>query len=155
MVWVDECGIEQGLYRLYARSPRGQRVYCEVDDKRFAPRISLIAAYSQGKLQAPMRFEGHTNTIVFELWVERCLVPTLRPHQVIVLDNATFHKLPKTRKLVESAGCMLLFQPPYSPDLNLIEHQWATLKAGIRAQQRSDMTFIQKLDSQIIKMSDG
>lgn len=154
-MWIDECGIEQGLYRLYARSSREQRVYCEVDDKRFAPRISLIAAYSQGKLQAPMRFEGHTNTTVFELWVEHCLVPTLSPSQVIILDNATFHKSPKTRNLIESAGCTLLFQPPYSPDLNQIEHQWAALKAGIRAQQEPDMTFIQKIDSQIIKMSDG
>ena len=101
-----------------------------------------------------MRFEGHTNTDVFELWVERCLVPTLRPRQVVILDNATFHKSPKTRQLIESAGCSLLFQPAYSPDLNLIEHQWAVLKAGIRALQHTDMTFIQKLDLQILKMSD-
>ncbi len=154
VVWVDECGIEQDLYRLYARSPRGQRVYYEVTDKRFAPRISLIAAYSQGRLLAPMRFKGHTNTMVFDLWVEHFLVPSLSPKQVVVLDNATFHKSPKTRKLIESAGCTLLFQPAYSPDLNLIEHQWAVLKAGIRAQQQPDITFIQMLDIQINKMSD-
>lgn len=54
VVWVDECGIEQDLYRLYAGSLRGLPVYCEVTDKRFAPRISLIAAYSQGRLLAPI-----------------------------------------------------------------------------------------------------
>ena len=146
--------MHQDLYRSYARSPRGQRVDADIEDKRFAPRISVIGAYGQGHLQAPFRFEGYTNAKVFDIWVERCLLPVLHPGQIIILDNATFHKSPTTRQLIDSAGCRLLFQPAYSPDLNKIEHQWATLKSGIRAQQYSDLSFLQKLDSQLVKMSD-
>lgn len=89
--------------------PRGQQLYCDLAHKYFAPRISIIAAYSQGKLKAYTRFEGHTNIIVFDLRGGRCLVPVLRPRQIVILDNATFHKSPKMRKLIESAGCKLLF----------------------------------------------
>jgi len=146
--------MHQDLYRPHARSPRGQRVYADIQDKRFAPRISVIAAYCQGRLQAPLRFEGYTDSTVFDIWVERCLLPVLRPGQVIVLDNATFHKSPTTRQLIETAHCQLLFQPTYSPDLNKIEPQWATLKSGIRAHQHSDLSFLEKLDLQLVKMSD-
>ena len=154
IIWVDECGIHQNLYRPYARSPRGQRVYADVQDKRFAPRISVIAAYCQHRLLAPLRFEGYTDTTVFDIWVERCLVPVLQSGQVVIMDNATFHKSARTRQLIEMAGCRLLFQPAYSPDLNKIEHQWATLKQGIRANQHPDLSFLQKLDLQLVKMSD-
>jgi len=154
VVWVDECGMHQDLYRPYARSPRGQRVLADIQDKRFAPRISVIAAYNQGRLQAPLRFEGYTDSTVFDIWLERCLLPVLRPGQVVVLDNATFHKSSKTQQLIASAHCQLLFQPAYSPDLNKIEHQWAILKQGIRAQQHSGLSFLEKLDLQLIKMSD-
>lgn len=149
---MDECGIEQNLYRPYARAPRGQRIEADVIDRRFAPRISVIAAHTQGHLDAPLRFEGYTDTAVFDIWVERCLVPILHPHQVVVMDNATFHKSPQTRALIEGAQCHLLFLPAYSPDLNKIEHQWTHLKNGIRANQQSDLSFLDKLDAQLVNM---
>jgi transposase len=153
-VWVDECGMEQNLYREYARSPRGQPVYADIQDKRFEPRISVIAAYCQEKLQASLRFEGYTDTPLVETWVEYCLLPTLKPGQVVILDNAAFHKSSRIRELIESAHCRLLFLPPYSPDLNKIEHQWATLKQGIRANLQPDLSFLEKLDLQLVKMSE-
>lgn len=140
------------MYRPYARAPRGQRIDFDVADKRFAPRISVIAAYNQGHLNAPLRFDGYTDTRVFDLWVEHCLVPVLLPEQVVVLDNATFHKSSRTRALIEAAQCQLLFLPAYSPDLNKIEHQWAHLKQGIRAKQQTDLSFIDKLDAQLVSM---
>lgn len=153
-VWVDECGVDQGLYRLHARSPRGVPVDADIPDKRFAPRISVIAAYAQDHLLAPLRFEGATDTRLFNAWVEHCLIPVLRPGQVVILDNATFHQSPTTRQLIEAAGCRLLFQPAYSPDLNKIEHQWAVLKQGIRANLSPELSFLDKLDHQLVKMSD-
>lgn len=146
--------MEPDLYREHARSPRGQPVYADIHDKRFAARVSVISAYCQAKLLAPLRFTGHTNTRLVETWVEPCLLPVLRPGQVAILDNATFHQSTKTRALIEAAGCHLLFQPPYSPDLNKIEHQWAILKQGIRANLQPALSFLQKLDSQLVKMSD-
>ena len=70
--------------------------------------------------------------MLFDMWIETFLVPVLKPGQVIILDNAAFHKSDKTRKLIEDAGCTLLFLPSYSPDLNPIEKFWAWFKAHIR-----------------------
>jgi transposase len=154
LVWVDECGLQQDLYRLHARSPRGKLVEVDIHDHRFAPRISIIAAYHQHHLQAPFRFEGSTDTMVFNTWLEYCLIPTLQPNQVVIMDNARFHQSARTRELIESADCHLLFQPAYSPDLNKIEHQWAVLKQGIRADLNSDLSFIDKLDQKLLFMSE-
>lgn len=152
LVWVDECGVEQGLYRLHARSLRGVPVMVDIEDKRFAPRINIIAAYNQHCLYATLRLEGSIDTAVFETWVEACLVPSLRPGQVVIMDNARFHQSAKTRELIEEAECQLLFQPAYSPDLNKIEPQWAVLKQGIRANSNPDLPFLEKLDQQLIAM---
>lgn len=154
IVWVDECGMNRELYRLYGRSQAGQRIRDETSGDRIVPRISMIAGYCKGHLLAPFRFDGHTDSVVFSLWVEKCLLSELKSGQVIILDNASFHKSKKTRQLIELADCQLLFQPPYSPDLNKIEPQWANLKQGVRANQNTDLSIHQKLDIQLVKMSE-
>lgn len=153
LVWVDECGLNKDLYRPYGRCPRQQRLYDDISGKRIAPRISMIAAYCNGHLSAPFRFEGYTDTDVFNLWIDTFLLPCLKPGQVVIMDNATFHKSSTTRDLIEDAGCHLLFLPPYSPDLNKIEHQWAILKQGVRANPNPDLSLTQKLDQQLVSMS--
>ena len=75
-----------------------------------------------------MTFKGTCNTRRFNQWFEKRLLPCLKPQTVIVLDNATFHKSKRTRELAEAAGCILLFLPPYSPDLNPIEQKWGNMK---------------------------
>jgi transposase len=154
VVWVDECGINQELYRLYGRSPCGQRIYDDISGNRIVPRISMIAAYCDGRLLAPFRFDGYTDAVVFNLWLEKCLLPELTEDQVVVVDNATFHKSTKTRQLIQSVKCHLLFQPAYSPDLNKIEPQWANLKQGVRTNHNPDLSLHQKLDIQLVKMSE-
>jgi transposase len=69
--------------------------------------------------------EGSTTSAIFETYVEQVLVPTLRPGQVVVLDNLTAHKGARVRKLVEGRDCELMFLPPYSPDLNPIEEAFS------------------------------
>ena len=95
MGWVDECGIEQGLYRLHARSLRGVPVMVDIQDKRFRPRINVIAAYNQQRLDATLRLEGSIDTTVFNPWFEACRVPSLCPGQVVIMDNAAFINLLK------------------------------------------------------------
>ena len=102
----------------------------------------MIAAWCHGELQAPFTVEGACNRTVFETWLETCLIPGLKPGQVIIADNATFHKggriqawrVTRPAELIEAAGCQLQYLPPYSPDLNKIERCWSWLKSRIRKQ---------------------
>jgi transposase len=91
-----------------------------------------VAGLVNKKILAPMVFKGTCTTLFFEAWVEQFLIPELIPGQIVVLDNATFHKSNRTKELIESAGCTLLFLPPYSPDFNPIEQFWARMKKWIR-----------------------
>jgi len=96
--------------------------------------LSIISAlnYNRKELFAPFYYEGYTNKEVFTLWVEKVLLPELQPNQIIIMDNATFHKSEKVKELIESKNCFLLYLPKYSPDLNPIEHCWYPLKVKIR-----------------------
>ena len=95
-------------------------------------RSSWIAALKQGKLIAPMTFAGSCNRDLFEMWLEDCLLPKLQPGDVIVIDNASFHRSQAIEEIVAQAGCELWYLPPYSPDLNKIEHWWFVLKNWMR-----------------------
>jgi transposase len=83
-------------------------------------------------LFAPFVFEGYSNKAVYEVYIEKVLVPNLKPGMVVIIDNASFHKSSKIESLIEAAGCRVIFLPPYSPDLNPIEHRWASIKKAIR-----------------------
>lgn len=144
-MYLEESGINHSYYREYARSPIGSRVYGDISGNRVA-RTTLIAGYVKGRFIAPFRFKGYTDTNVFNQWVERCLLPDLRPGQVVVLDNAAFHKSKKTIELIEGAGCRLLVQPPYSPDLNKIEPMWANIKQRLKSYYDDTKTFYENLD---------
>lgn len=147
IVWVDETGIEERLFRPHAGAPRGKRAMGDVSGKRVG-RTTLIAGYGAGVLKAPMRFKGYTNTRVFNAWCEHVLAPELKAGQYVIMDSASFHKSSATRNIIEAAGAILLFQPKYSPDANKSEPQWANLKHRIRS-DASPQTFLQKLDKHI------
>lgn len=127
LVYMDETGFALGTHRSHGRAPRGQRVH-GLQNACSRPRTSLIGAYCDNKLIAPMLFEGTCNSALFHDWLEQMLLPELVCGSVIVLDNAAFHTAKRTRRMVEEAGCELLFLPPYSPDLNPIEKLWGNLK---------------------------
>jgi hypothetical protein len=129
--YLDECGVDHRRHRERGRAPRGERIYQEVSGA-WRQRTSVIAAAQQGRLVAPLVFQGCCNTGVVDIYFQAVLLPVLPPGSVIVLDNARFHQAATTRKLVEQAGCHLLYLPPYSPDLNPIEHLWAALKTRRR-----------------------
>ena len=130
---MDESGFSDGLQREYARAKRGSPVISNIKGKK-NKRTSVIAAYVSATktLLAPYAFVGYTDAKRFNGWIQECLLPELRPGQVVVMDNAPFHKSQTTKELIESAGCKLLYQPKYSPDLNPIENVWANLKRKYR-----------------------
>ncbi len=131
MVYVDEAGAEDTEDYPYGWNQRGERFYALKLGHRTS-RTSMIAGWCQGEVLAAMTFEGTCNTALVEAWLKRFLVPALKPGQVVVIDNASFHKSVTIRELIAQAGCSLLFLPPYSPDLNKIEQFWARLKNYLR-----------------------
>lgn len=126
-------------------------MYGEISGKRFG-RQSVISALRGKKFLAPMCFEGTCDTALFNVWLKQELIPSLTAGQVLILDNASFHKSEETRKLVESHGCEVLFLPPYSPDLNPIEKYWANMKTKLRELLPTVATLSAALDSVILSM---
>ena len=131
LVYIDESGIDKFISREYGWAIKGQKVYGDVSGKRYA-RESFIAGLNNGKIIAPFCYKGKCNTNSFNFWVSNYLVPALLPGQIVIMDNATFHKSELTKSLIEQANCKLVFLPAYSPDLNPIEKFWANLKNKIK-----------------------
>lgn len=119
----------------YAYSRIGERYY-ESKPGHYSKRISMIGGLCNKQFKAPFMFEGHCNTATFEAYIEKVLVSALRSGMVVIIDNASFHKSQKIKKLINDAGCQLIFLPPYSPDLNPIEHYWHKIKTAIRKLMR-------------------
>ena len=119
----------------YAYSAIGERHY-EAHPGHYTKRISMIGGLCNNQFMAPFMFQGHCNTVVFELYIEKVLAPTLKARMIVVVDNASFHKSLKIKNLIENAGAKLIFLPPYSPDLNPIEHYWHKIKTVIRKMMR-------------------
>ena len=128
---MDETGLDRDDPYAYGWSPKNTRCYAKKPGGK-KQRISIIAGLNRSRLMAPCYFTGYTNAHVFNAWLEQELVPTLTPGMTVIMDNARFHKSPKTKEIIEAAGCSLLFLPPYSPDFNPIENRWFPLKNTAR-----------------------
>ena len=131
-VFLDECGVTTDLLRRYGRSPRGTRVRDHTPCSYWQT-STVIAALRLDGLTAPAVFDGPIDSVSFLAYVEQVLTPTLRPGDVVVLDNLAVHKQPEVRAAIEAVGAQLRHLPPYSPDFNPIEMAFAKLKAFLRA----------------------
>jgi transposase len=131
-VFLDECGVTTDLLRRYGRSPSGTRVRDHAPFGHWETHTVVVGLRFDG-LSAPAVFDGPIDTPSFVAYVEQVLVPTLRPGDVVVLDNLAVHKQPEVRQAIEAVGARLRFLPPYSPDFNPIELAFAKLKAFLRA----------------------
>lgn len=143
-MYIDEAGVDNRLYREYARATLGEKIYADIPGKK-RERISMIGGLIGRKFIAPMTFNGGCDNVVFNVWLEQILLPQLSLGTTIVMDNAAFHKNVKTKELIERAGCHLLYLPTYSPDLNPIEHCWHKVKSILKPltqQQHSNLHYI-------------
>lgn len=131
LVYIDESGIEMGICKDRGWGKKSEKLICKKSGKYYE-RSNIIAGIVGNKSIAPMVFNGPCNTVLFETWVEKLLIKELKPGQTVIMDNASFHKSVRTRELIESVGCKLIFLPPYSPDLNPIEKFWANMKRWIK-----------------------
>jgi transposase len=131
VVVVDESGTRIGMVPRYARSLRGLRAYDQVI-RNYGQNITLLASMNLNGIQAAMTVEGAADEAVFEAFIEKVLLPTLRPGQIVILDNLSIHKSARVEQFVTQAGCQLLFLPAYSPDFSPIEEAFSKLKTFIR-----------------------
>jgi transposase len=118
--------------RTHGRAPSGIRVDGPVPHGHWKM-TTLTAAVRLDGVGACLAFDGATDTASFETYVERCLAPTLRPGDVVVLDNLLCHKTAEASRLIAAAGAELRLLPAYSPDLNPIELMFSKLKARLRS----------------------
>jgi transposase len=145
LVFVDEMGTNTSLSPLYAWSKRGERAHCSVPRNR-GPNTTLLASMTVEGMGRCLAVEGATTAAVFEAYIEEVLVPTLQCGQLVVMDNLSAHKGERIRELVESAGCELLYLPPYSPDLSPIEEAFSKVKRLLRkAEGRSRQALVEAM----------
>jgi transposase len=137
LVFVDETWAKTNMTRRYGRSPSGRRLVMPAPHGHWKT-TTFVAALRADGLGAPMVADGAINGELFAAYVEQVLAPSLRPGDVVVMDNLGSHKRPRVREAIERAGGTLLFLPPYSPDLNPIEQAFSKLKALLRkAEERT------------------
>jgi putative transposase len=126
-VFVDESGFTTESVRQFAYAPGGVCVSDKISSNRYRC-TTLIAAQIQGRFTAPVLFEGACDALAFNAWLENVLCPLLDTSHVVILDNASFHKSQQTEALIAACGASLLFLPPYSPEFNPIERDFANIK---------------------------
>lgn len=145
LVFVDEMGSNTSLAPLYAWSRKGRRAFGSVP-RNWGKNVTLLASITAEGAGPCLAVEGPTTREVFEAYLERVLVPTLRGGQVVVMDNLSAHKGGRVRELVEGRGCELLYLPPYSPDFNPIEQAFSKLKGLLRrAESRTREALIEAM----------
>ena len=119
-------------FRLNVRlGPRGERLIDKVPQGKWKT-ATFLAALRNDRIEAPCVFDGPINGERFLAYVEQFLVPTLKPNDIVILDNLGSHKGKPVRKAIKAVGAHLLFLPKYSPDLNPIEQVFAKLKGFLR-----------------------
>ena len=131
LIFVDETWAKTNMTPIRGWFARGKRLVAKVPHGHWTT-LTFIAGLRCDGLCAPFVLDGPINAASFLAWVEQCLVPTLRPGDVVVLDNLGSHKSAAVRRAIRAAGAVLIFLPPYSPDLNPIEQVFAKLKTLLR-----------------------
>ncbi len=125
---------KQGLSAIFTESmgmaPGGS--WFMIGSRDVNMRSSIVAAQMGNEILAPCQYTGTMNHELFEKWFQEHLLPALPKETVIVMDNASFHRKEQLYSLAQKSGCYLIFLPPYSPELNPIEHFWAWLKRTLR-----------------------
>lgn len=132
LVFLDERDTNTAMTQRYARAPRGERANGGTP-RNHGPNTTMLACLTRAGMGPAMLVEGATTTEVFTAYVERVLVPWLRPGQIVILDNLSAHTGSPVRTLLEAAGCQVRFLPAYSPDFSPIEWAFSKLKIALRA----------------------
>jgi len=152
VIFIDETWAKTNMTRLHGRCAVGQRLIAKVPHGHWKT-LTFVAGLRCHGIVAPCVFNRPINAKSFLAWVIKFLVPTLRPGDIVVMDNLSSHKSSAVRRAIRDAGAKLIFLPPYSPDLNPIEQAFAKLETLLRKENARTVeqttTCIGKLIDQI------
>jgi transposase len=150
---LAESGAKTNLTRLCGRALKGQRVHDSTPHGHWQTTTMISSVRLDGST-ACMALEGATDTESFRACVSQVLVPTLRPGDLVVMDNLSPHKSDPTLALITNAGAQVLFLPAYSPDLNPIEKMWSKIKSLLRtAEARTPADLITAIGQALAKVT--
>ena len=131
LVFIDETWAKTNMTRTHGRCARGRRLVAATPHGRWRT-LTFLAALRCDRIDAPCVIDGPINGESFLAYVEQVLLPTLRPGDIVIIDNLGSHKGQAVRRAIHAGGAKLFFLPPYSPDLNPIEQAFAKLKTLLR-----------------------
>ena len=120
LVFLDESGVNTGMTRLYGRALKHERVVEAVPDTRFH-RTTILSSVRLDGTTVPVVFDGALNGDIFRAYVTHFLAPSLKPGDIVIMDNLSSHKVSGVAESIAAVGASVMFLPPYSPDLNPIE----------------------------------
>ena len=153
MIFLDESGAKTNLTRLCGRALKGQRVHANTPHGHWQT-TTMISSIRLDGTTACMALEGTTDTESFRAYVRQVLLPTLRPGDLVIMDNLSPHKSDPTLALITNAGAQVLFLPAYSPDLNPIEKMWSKIKSLLRtAEARTPADLITAIGQALAKVT--
>lgn len=151
LIFVDETWAKTNMTRLHGRCARGQRLVAKVPHGH-RKTLTFVAGLRCDGIVAPCLLDGPIDADSFLAWVEQFLVPTLRPRDIVVMDNLSSHKAPAIRQAIRSTGAKLFYLPPYSPDLSPIEQTFSKLKTLLRKENARTFEEVESAIGQLLKM---
>lgn len=131
LIFLDECGTNTKMARLYGRARRGERCRAAIPHGHWKT-TTLVAGLSTDGIIAPMVMDGAMDGEMFSAYVETLLAPCLMPGDIVIMDNLPAHKSCGAKQAIEARGATLIFLPAYSPDFNPIEKAIAQIKAFLK-----------------------
>ena len=134
LIYLDEMSVNIGMTRLYGRSLKGERIVEYVPDVRYK-RVSAISTVRVSGETNPFAYSGTLNGFMFMQYIWECVVPSLRPYDILIMDCLSSHKMKIISEMVESVGANVLYLPQYSPDFNPIETVFSQIKSDLREQK--------------------
>lgn len=150
-VVLDEAGIWSHMSRTHGYAPKGQRVE-SIEPFRHEKKQTILAGVSSRGILAPLILDGAMNGAIFVSWLKQELLPAMKRREILVLDNLAVHRVQGVAECVKKAGMVLLYLPPYSPDLSPIEPMWSKIKAflrklGAKTLDEMEKAFCQAMDA--------
>jgi len=153
LVFIDETAVTTNMVRLNGWSPRGEPLIGDVPMAHWET-VTFIAGLRQTGIVAPMLIKGAMNGEAFLAYIEQCLVPTLKPRDIVVIDNVSFHKVLGVDEAIRAAGAELRYLPQYSPELNPIEEMFHPLKVWLRKAAERTIEGLQRRVASFIRVFD-